>query len=73
MPVAGDLGEKLVRRHPGRHGDVQLIGYPPPDVLGNARGAPTEMRAVRHVEVGLIEGKRLDQVSVIAKDRVNFL
>ncbi|MNV47919.1 hypothetical protein D3C71_1398020 [compost metagenome] len=73
FPVAGDLGEKLVRRHTGRNGDVQLIRDPTTDVLGDARGATTEMRAVRHIEVGLVEGKRLDDVGVITKNRMNFL
>ncbi|CAH0323954.1 hypothetical protein SRABI123_05759 [Pseudomonas sp. Bi123] len=73
LPVAGDLGKKLVRRHAGRHGDVQLIGHPTTNILGDSRGAAAKMRTLRHVEVSLVQGKRLDQVGVIAKDRMYFL
>ncbi|MNN17025.1 hypothetical protein D3C81_1301920 [compost metagenome] len=72
FPVTGDLGQKLVRRHACRHGDVQLIGDPAPDVLGNSRCTASEMRAVRHIEVGLVERERLDDLGVIAKNRVDF-
>ncbi|MNF83695.1 hypothetical protein D3C84_660230 [compost metagenome] len=52
---------------------MQLIGNAAPDVLGDTRRATREMRAVRHVEIRFIEGKGLNDVGVIAKDRVNFL
>ncbi|MNF96728.1 hypothetical protein D3C84_795240 [compost metagenome] len=73
LPVTGDLGEKLVRCHTRRHRNVQLIGNTTADVLGDPRGASCEMSAVRHVEVSLIQRQRLDDVGVIAKNRMNFL
>ncbi|MCY1428640.1 hypothetical protein D9M71_445310 [compost metagenome] len=72
FPVTGNLGQKLVRRHTRRHGDMQLVGDPAPDVLGDSRCTACEMRAVRHIEVRLIERERLDDLGVIAKNRVDF-
>ncbi len=34
---------------------------------------PRKVRAVRNVEVSLIQRQRLDQLGVIAKDRLDFL
>lgn len=72
FPVAGDLRQKLVWRNACGNGDVQLVGDPAANVLGDARGAAAEMRAVRHIQVGLVQRKRLDQVGVVGKDRMNF-
>ena len=71
-PVTGDLGQKLVGGHPGRHGDMQLIGHAPADILGDARGTAGKVRAVGHVQVSLIQGQRLDQLGVITQDAVDF-
>ena len=71
-PVTGDLGQELVRRHPGGHGDVQLLRHPPANVLGDARGAAVEMRAGGHVQVGFVQRQRLDDLGVVAEDRVDF-
>ncbi|MNP52205.1 hypothetical protein D3C76_1465810 [compost metagenome] len=51
---------------------MQLIRDASAYVLGNSRRTAAKMSAVRHIEVGLIQGKRLDDVGVIAKDRMNF-
>lgn len=72
-PVAGDLGQELVRRDARRNGDVQLLGHPAADVLGNPRGATGEMRRSADVQVGLVQRKRLDQIGIIAEDRMDLL
>ncbi|MNC36573.1 hypothetical protein D3C75_851010 [compost metagenome] len=72
-PVAGDLGEELVRRHPGRHGDVQLRAHPLADVLGDARGAAGKVRGVGHVQIGFVQRQRFDQLGVVLQDGVDLL
>ncbi|MOA16370.1 hypothetical protein D3C78_1365820 [compost metagenome] len=71
-PVTGDLGQELVRCHPSRHRDMQLLGYPTANIGGYARGTAGEPGAVGNIQVGFVQRQRLDQVGVIAKDRVNF-
>ncbi|MNS95791.1 hypothetical protein D3C72_1300630 [compost metagenome] len=72
FPVTGDFCQKLVRRHARRHGDVQLIGDPPANVLGNACGTAAEMRAIGNIQISLIQRQRFNQVGVVAEDRVYF-
>ncbi|MNH15067.1 hypothetical protein D3C79_746740 [compost metagenome] len=71
-PVTGDLGQELVRRDTGRHGDMQLLGNPPANICSNPRGAAGEPGTVRHIQVSLIQRQWLDQIGVLAKDPVNF-
>ncbi|MNR06476.1 hypothetical protein D3C85_1225490 [compost metagenome] len=51
---------------------MQLHRHPPTDVLGDARGAAIEVRAVGHVQVGLVQGQRLDDLGVVAEDLVDL-
>lgn len=72
FPVAGDLGQELVRRHPRRNRDMQLIGDPPTDILGNTRGAAAEMRAIGNIQIGFVQRQRFDQIGVFTENRVDF-
>ncbi|MNN43871.1 hypothetical protein D3C81_1581330 [compost metagenome] len=51
---------------------MQRLPDPPTDVLGDARGAAGEMRAVGDVQIGLVQRQRLDLLGVVAEDRVDF-
>ncbi|MNE34091.1 hypothetical protein D3C80_1277990 [compost metagenome] len=71
-PITGDLGQELVRRHPGRHGDVQLLSNPAANIRGNPRCATGKPGAVRDIQVGFVQRQGLDQIGVVAEDRVYF-
>ena len=70
-PVAGDLGQELVRRDASRHGDVQLLRHTTANFLGDARGAAGKMRRVTDIQIRLVQRQRLDQVGELTKDAVN--
>ena len=69
VPVAGDLGNELVRRHPGGHRQADLVAHAGADLLGHARGAAGAAVDSGDVEIGFVERQRLDQRRVIAIDR----
>ncbi|MCY1436912.1 hypothetical protein D9M71_530520 [compost metagenome] len=71
-PVTGDLGQELVRRHTGRDSDMQGTGNASADILGDARGTARIPLAVAHIQVGLVQRQRFDQLGVVAEDRVDF-
>ncbi len=72
LPVAGDLGEKLVGRDPGGHRDIELLPHPPADIAGDQGGAAIEQLALGDIQVGFVEGQRLDQLGVVLEDPVDL-
>ncbi len=67
VPVARDLGDELVRRDPGGHGDADIARDTPADFLRNQRRAAVPARAGGHVEKGFVERQRLDQFGVVGE------
>src|SRR5690606_25742558 len=61
-PVAGHLGEELVRRDTGRDGDADVLAHTAADLGGHARRAALAGLTVADVEVGLVQRERFDQV-----------
>ncbi|MNC52781.1 hypothetical protein D3C75_1021490 [compost metagenome] len=51
---------------------MQGAGDAPANILGNARGAARIPLAVADIQIGFVQGQRLDELCVVAKDRVDF-
>src|SRR5258707_2396679 len=60
-PVAGDLGEELVRCHASRGGEVRLLADLAPDHLGCLCGGGDARQLMRDVEVDLVEREPVHQ------------
>ena len=72
-PVAGDLGEHLVRGNACRSRQAGLLQDLRPDFLGDIPGVTPPSRGSGHIQVGLIEGERLHQWGVVIKDLTDLL
>ena len=68
VPVAGHLGQELVRRHPRGDRDADLGAHAPTDVARDQRGAAMAGARRAHVEEGFVQRQRLHQVGVVVED-----
>ena len=68
VPVRGDLGQELVRRHPGRGGQRGDLADLRPNRLGHRGGAGQAGLRRGHVQVGLVQRQRFDQVGMFEHD-----
>ena len=68
FPIRGDLGNELIHRHAGRHGDVELFA----DLLTNGFGNPGSSQVLigdlADVEVGLIQGQWLNDLGEVGEN-----
>src|SRR5262249_37759326 len=67
-PVRGDLREKLVWRDSRRRSEVQFFSNLAPNHHCYTSGRGQTQLVLRHIEVGFVERKRLNQIRVPRKD-----
>ena len=67
-PVGGDLGEEFVGRDSGGRGEMQLVADLAADGAGDLGCGGQAAFVFGHIEVGFVEGERLDEIGVAAED-----
>lgn len=73
VAVRGALGEELVEGHPGRSRETRFLADAGADLLGDRRHAGEIAAVVHQLQVGLVQGERLDQFGVVVEDRAQLL